>query len=137
MQPKSPFRRDEVRSLITAFIATVAIAGCASHPNDIPAQDVSAARYNNYSCSDLGNEYRQLNNVIAGKSDDQRSLRLNDIYGYIFFPHMPLGRMMSSDREPTIALLKGEQSATVRMAAAKGCPGAWPVPYAGSSFILK
>lgn len=127
------------QSVLIAIMATIAVASCAAHPDDILAEDVSAASYNSYSCFQLGNEYRRLNIALADASDYQRSIRLNDIYGYMpigKFP-MPLGRMMGSDRETGIALLKGEQNATIRMALAKGCLVATQASPQSRDFILR
>ena len=122
-------------------LATIATAGCAAHPDDIAPQDVNDAQYSNYSCPDLANEYRRLNEAIASASDYQRSLRINDVYGYIPAPlplmPMPKGRMMGGDREVQIAYLRGEQAAAIQMAATKGCIRASPIPLAHSGFILR
>ena len=118
----------EVPFVIAALLITMGTAGCAAHPNDIRAQDINAIQYDNYSCSDLSDEYRRVNTAIAGASGEQRSVRLYDIYGYVRPPFMPLGRMLGSDREAQIALLKGEQSATIRAAMTRGCLGATPIP---------
>ena len=127
-----------MRLLVAVVLATIATTGCAAHPNDIAAQDVNPAQYSNYSCPDLANEYRRLNETIASASDYQRSVRIADIYGYIppLFP-MPMGRMMGSDREAQIAYLRGEQVAAIQMAVAHGCVRASPIPLAESGFILK
>ena len=53
-------------ALFLAIVLTT--AGCATHPNDIAAQDMSAAQYTNYSCLELANEYRRLNEAIASAS---------------------------------------------------------------------
>src|SRR5437763_5413450 len=87
-----------VLSAVAALLAAMAAVGCAAHPNDIAPQNVDAAQYSNYSCPDLANEYRRLNEAIAGASDYQRSVRVADIYGYIPVPPvphfpMPTGRM--------------------------------------------
>jgi hypothetical protein len=142
IQGRDSLRRIDVPFVIAAFGAAIATASCAAHPNDIAAQDVYAAQYDNYSCPDLAGEYRRLNGAIAGAGDYQRSVRVSDIYGYmvivpvIHFP-MPLGRMLGSDREAQIAYLEGEQSATIRMALAKGCIRATPIPLTNSGYILK
>ena len=142
MQGRDSLRRVDVPFVVAAFAAAIATAGCAVHPNDIAAQEVNAAQYENYACPDLAGEYRRLNGAIVGASDYQRSVRLSDIYGYmvvvpvIHFP-MPLGRMLGSDREAQIAYLEGEQSATIRMAVAKGCIRATPIPLTNPGYILK
>src|SRR6185503_4845377 len=119
MHRKEAYRDRDAGIVVAVVFATITTAGCATHPNDIAAQDVSAAQYTNYSCLELANEYRRLNEAIASASDYQRSLRVNDIYGYIPAPlplmPMPKGRMMGGDREPQIAYLRGEQDAAIRM----------------------
>jgi hypothetical protein len=142
MHEQSAPRGNDVRFVIAVFVATISAAGCAANPNDIAAQDVSAVQYSNYSCPDLAGEYRRLNGAIAGASDYQRSVRISDIYGYVPIvpvPHvpMPIGRMLGSDREAQIAYLKGEQTATIRTAVAKGCLRATPMPLADSGFIVR
>lgn len=131
-------------TLAAGLFALAALAGCAAHPNDVLPEYVSAAPYNNASCAELGREYGRLNRAIAEADTLQRTIRLTDIYGYIpivpvaHFP-MPLGRMMGKDREESIALMKGNQAAVIRMAAAKRCPGSLPATSATSDspYILK
>lgn len=100
------------------------ISGCASRPESIESAYVSPLEYQDYSCSQLGQELRRIGRKVQEVAGDQSGQATGDAVAMgvglvIFWP--ALFFLIGDDRAEELARLKGESEAVEQAAIAKDC----------------
>jgi hypothetical protein len=108
------------RVLVLLIGATAAIAGCAKSPESIAPAYVSAVNFQSWSCSQLAEEARRLNQALAEASTQQRNARTNDTIGVIFIG-VPVSSLSGDNIAPQIANLKGQIVAVQQAGNLRNC----------------
>lgn len=103
-----------MRKSLSVALATVILASCTTHPDKIAATYVSPTRYASLECSQIDEEFREVQSRVNGLSGDQRRQNRNDKIAtgvgiVVFWP--ALFFLMSDDKKEEIAMLKGEYEA--------------------------
>ena len=104
-----------------AVVAAIAVAGCATLPEDVRPATVSADPYMAMGCDQLSAEKQRLALSVAQTSLAQQKTRTADNSG-VFWLGMPLGSMGGGDHEAELATLKGQAVAVDQARTAKTCP---------------
>jgi hypothetical protein len=104
--------------------AAMLVAGCAVHPNKVPAQYVSSAPYEDMSCERLAREHKSLAAAIEVASDAQEYNANHDALmatvGLLAWPALfAIGG--TGDRADQIGRLLGEHAAVFRAGDMKDC----------------
>ncbi|WP_158747468.1 hypothetical protein [Acidisphaera sp. L21] len=102
-------------------ICVVLLAGCAQAPEDVPAERLSSAPYQAWSCSRLVQEKASLDTQVAGASAKQEKAYIGDTLGVLSIG-LPTASRGNQDDAAHLAHLKGQQNAVVTAAAHIGCP---------------
>jgi hypothetical protein len=108
------------RVLVLLIGAAVAIAGCAKSPESIAPAYVSTVNFQSWSCSQLAEEARRLNQALAEASTQQRNARTNDTIGVIFIG-VPVSSLSGDNIAPQIANLKGQIVAVQQAGNLRNC----------------
>lgn len=117
---------------IGLFAASIALTGCATRPENIPAAYVSEVTFQNWSCEQLGEESAHLSAAYAQAAAQQESARTNDTVGVIFLG-LPVASLSGDNVAPQIANLKGQQEAVRKVMLRKGCTNPQPTLPAGQA----
>ena len=105
------------RALIgMALAAVLAIGACAQSPDMIAPVPVDEARYEGFTCAEMGDEMTRVNSGVALLSAEQSTKQVNDAVGW-FRLLGPAGSATRRDIRSWIALGKGEMEAIERVAA--------------------
>ena len=108
------------RALIGMALAAVAALGaCAQSPDAIAPAPVEEARYQGFTCAEMGHEMARVNHGVALLSAEQSTKQVNDAVGW-FHLLGPAGSVSRRDIRSWIALGKGEMDAIER-AMARRC----------------
>jgi len=100
--------------------AGVALAGCASQPQDIQANNFDAAQYDYMTCAQLADYGNQLNSTLKLATDQESDARTEDVIGYAIFQE-PLGSQRHPAIPAEIADLKGKLVAVQSLQTSKNC----------------
>ena len=107
-----------VRPILIAFVASVALAGCAKKTQDISATYVPASQYEPYLCSQLREEATRVSRRASDVFGDQ-NLK-SSVGAAIYWPKAVVGRA-SGGSDEEVARLKGEMTAIEQASDAKRC----------------
>ena len=104
--------------------ATLALAGCATAPEQIAANYVSPTAYSGQTCSQLNAQAQQLNARLATATGQQTQQANNDaamtaVALVLFWP--AAFWIGGNDQGPAIAQMRGEAQAIQSAAIAQGC----------------
>jgi hypothetical protein len=94
--------------------------GCAKSPESIAPAYVSTVNFQSWSCNQLAEEGRRLNQALAEASTQQRNARTNDTIGVIFLG-LPVSSLSGDNIAPQIANLKGQMVAVQQAGSSKNC----------------
>jgi hypothetical protein len=108
------------RVLVLLIGVAVALAGCAKSPESIAPAYVSSVNFQSWSCSQLAEEGRRLNQALAEASTQQRNARTNDTIGVIFIG-VPVSSLSGDNIAPQIANLKGQIVAVQQAGNLRNC----------------
>lgn len=102
----------------------VIVSGCAKNPDKISATYVSPIQYQNYTCEQIGEEYKRISVRVAEVSGMQEDARERDSVAtgvgvVLFWPAVFF--LAAGDHEDELARLKGEYEALERAAIEKEC----------------
>ena len=104
--------------------ATLALAGCATAPEQIAANYVSPTAYSGQTCSQINAQAQQLNARLATATGQQTQQANNDaamtaVALVLFWP--AAFWIGGNDQSPAIAQMRGEAQAIQSAAIAQGC----------------
>ncbi len=104
--------------------ACLALANCASDPDDVEAQYVSPMTYAQYDCDQISMEMSRINREVATVTGDQEDAATRDAVAtgvgvVLFWP--ALFFLAGSDHSDELGRLKGEQEALETAAIQKKC----------------
>lgn len=119
--------RSQIGSTLAAVSAvTLMVAGCASAP--VKPTYVSSAVYKDYTCAQLEQEYRRVNEHVRTTSTERKGFDMTGIGVGItagrggVYPSVSVGMGRGSDSSnPRLSRLLGERDAVVESARFKGC----------------
>ncbi len=109
-----------MRKVALVLGVALVLAGCAKSPESIAPAYVSAVTYQNWSCAQLSDEGRRLDQALAEASTQQRNARTNDTIGVILLG-LPVSSLSGDNIAPQIASLKGQMVAVQQAAGVKRC----------------
>jgi hypothetical protein len=99
-----------------ALAAVLALGACAQSPDTIVPAPVDEARYQGFTCAEMGHEMSRVNHGVALLSAEQSTKQVNDAVGW-FHLLGPAGSVGRRDIRSWIALGKGERDAIQRVMA--------------------
>ena len=99
-----------------ALAAVLAVGACAQSPDTIAPVD--GARYDGFTCAEMGHEMARVNRGVALLSAEQSTKQVNDAVGW-FHLLGPAGSVSRRDIRSRIALGKGEMDAIERVMAGR------------------
>jgi len=104
--------------------ATLALAGCATAPDQIAAAYVSPVAFSGQTCGQLNAQAQQLNARLAAATGQQAEQASNDaamtaVALVLFWP--AAFWIGGNDQGPAIAQMRGEAQAIQSAAIARGC----------------
>lgn len=102
------------------IILAIAIAGCATKPENIAPAFISEAKYANWTCEAMAKERARYDEALAQASGAQRKARKNDTWGVILIG-IPVSSLSGANVAGEVARLKGEVDALARAQGATGC----------------
>jgi len=115
----SVFRVRASRARIgVALAAVLAVGACAQSPDTIAPVPVDGARYDGFTCAEMGHEMARVNRGVALLSAEQSTKQVNDAVGW-FHLLGPAGSVSRRDIRSRIALGKGEMDAIERVVAGR------------------
>lgn len=105
--------------------ACLALAACASAPEDVTAQYVSPMTYQDYECDDIAEELGRVRGevtLLVGSQEDAatRDAVVTGVGVVLFWP--ALFFLAAGDDSDELGRLKGEQEALETAAIQKNCP---------------
>lgn len=110
----------------STVMATALLVGCASNP--VQPTYVSSAVYKDYTCAQLEQEYRRVNDHIGKASSERKGFDMTGIGVGIsagrggVYPRVSVGMGKSTDgRNPRLSRLLGERDAIAESSRFKGC----------------
>ena len=114
-----------MRPIILATAAALALAGCATSPDQITPSSVSPALYSGQSCAALNTEAHRINSRLAAVTGAQQSRASRDTAmtatAVILFWPAAFFIGAGQDHAAEIAQLRGEAEALAHAARARGC----------------
>ena len=114
----------QLKCLIAA-VAAALIGGCASSSEKIAAQYISPMQYQNYSCSQLGEEAQRFSGRVAQLSGSQDQKATNDalITAAAIVVFWPAAFFVGGNDQTTaeLARLKGEFETIEKVSIQKNC----------------
>jgi hypothetical protein len=116
-------------AIVACAVTAVTVAGCAKRPESISPSYISDIPYQQYSCTQIGQEIMRVENALSAASAQQNQARTNDTVGVIFLG-LPVSSLSGDNVAAEIARLKGEKDALSRAATIKNCslPTSPPAP---------
>lgn len=115
-----------INTIGVAVMAITTLAACAKAPESIAPSYVSEVPYQNYTCTQLGQEKQRLEMAYATASKAQNDARTGDAWG-VFLLGLPTSSLSGGNIAPEIASLKGQMVAVDKTIIAKNCnPGRLP-----------
>jgi hypothetical protein len=102
--------------------AILLLAACAKSPESIAPSYVSEVGFQNWNCSQLGEESARLSAALAQASTQQENARTNDTVGVLLIG-LPVSSLSGDNIAPEIARLKGETEAVRKVSIQKNCAG--------------
>lgn len=106
-----------------ALCASLAVASCASNPDDIGSQFVSPVLYEGYSCDQIRTDLLRIDGRVTVLTGQQRRRASQDAWAVggalIFWP--ALFFLMRGDKADELGRLKGEYDALNTVAQQKQC----------------
>ena len=114
-----------MRPIILATAATLALAGCATSPDQITASSVSPTLYSGMTCPQMRAEAQRINARLATVTGAQESRANRDtamvaVGTLLFWPSLFFVGQ-GQDHAAEIAQLRGEAEALAHAARARGC----------------
>src|SRR5580704_7185645 len=111
--------------IIAMIACALALAGCATHSNDIPAAYVSPIQYQSYSCTQLQEEAARVSARAAAASGAQDQKANNDavatgVGAVLFWPALFLIKGDAASAQE-VAQLKGDMEAIEQANIQKKC----------------
>lgn len=100
-------------------LLVVLLSGCASHPDDIAPESVSAEPYKELSCDALGEELTRSKEALAEASKRQKDKRTTDGVGNVLL--LPGLLSLAKDSSEAVAFYKGEVATLTRELDLRGC----------------
>jgi hypothetical protein len=117
-----------------AGLSMLALANCATRPENVDAKYVSPVGYQNWTCPQLIEERHRLTREVQRVSGLQRENANADAammtVGVVLFWPMLFGLAATRDRKEELGRLKGEYDAVNEAARIKACPVPPPGPTA-------
>ncbi len=112
------------KEILALSCAALALANCASSPENVEAQYVSPMTYDSYECDEISNEMDRIAarvTVVAGEQEDAaaRDAAVTGVGVILFWP--ALFFLASGDHADELGRLKGEQEALETAAIQKKC----------------
>jgi hypothetical protein len=104
------------------IIAISLLAACAKSPDSIAPSYVSEVGFQNWNCTQLGEESARLSSALAQASTQQENARTNDTVGVLLIG-LPVSSLSGDNIAPEIARLKGETEAVRKVSIQKNCVG--------------
>lgn len=104
------------------FVSAIAlaVAGCATRPENIQPAYVTTVTYQTWTCQQLGEEDARLNAAYATAAVAQNHARSNDTVGVLLLG-LPVASLSGENIAPQIASLKGQQDAVHQTEILKNC----------------
>ena len=114
-----------MRPIILAAAAALALAGCATSPDQITAASVSPTLYSGLDCRQITDEAQRINSRLANITGAQQGRANRDttmmaVGTIVFFPALFFVGL-GQDHAAEIAQLRGEAEALSHAARARGC----------------
>lgn len=104
----------------TAILLSAALlAGCASHPDDIAAEQISSRPYRGLDCEGLEEALIRSSNALAEVSKRQKNKRSTDAVGNVLL--LPGLFSLAKDSSEAVARHKGEVQTITLELDKKGC----------------
>jgi hypothetical protein len=112
--------------VVALGVASVALTGCASSPNKIPAQSVSTLPYEQYSCKQLAGEVDRVTRRAVELNASLQKTSSNDaaqmaVGMILFWPALFFLEGGDGPEAAEYGRLKGERDALERVAIQKEC----------------
>ena len=119
--------KTRAKAIAPAAIALLAaiLQGCASHPDSIVPESVSAEPYEGLSCQGLEEELTRAENDLAEVSKRQENKRTQDAVGNVLL--LPGLMSLAKDSREAVAFHKGEVATLRRELDVRGCGTPEPV----------
>ena len=95
-----------MKMIATAALLAFLLSGCASHPDDIPSEQVSARPYKQLDCDGLEEALIRSSNALAEASRRQKNKRTWDGVGNVLL--LPGIASLAKDSREAVARYKGE-----------------------------
>lgn len=113
--------KTRAKAIVPAAIALLAavLQGCASHPDSIVPESVSAEPYEGLSCQGLEEELTRAENDLAEVSKRQENKRTQDAVGNVLL--LPGLMSLAKDSREAVAFHKGEVATIRRELDVRGC----------------
>ena len=113
-----------MKTIVIALAATLALAGCATAPEQIAPAYVSPTAFSGQTCAQLNTAAQRLNAKLASATGQQSEQANNDaamtaVALILFWPAAFF--IGGNDQAPAIAQMRGEASAIQSAAQARGC----------------
>ena len=113
-----------MKTTAITLVAALALAGCATAPEQITPAYVSPAAYSGQTCSQLNAQAQQINARLASATGQQAQQANSDatmtaVALILFWP--ALFFIGGNDQGPAIAQMRGEAEAVRAAAIARGC----------------
>ena len=105
--------------IITVLFAAL-FTGCAKAPQSIAPAYISHVPYQEWTCSQLGQEVVRVDAALTQASVQQQKARGNDIVGVILIG-LPVSSLSGDNIAPQIANLKGQKNAIEQVLITKNC----------------
>ncbi|PLW78452.1 hypothetical protein [Cohaesibacter celericrescens] len=109
-----------MKNILLAVAAALTVAACAQKPDAIAPAYVTPTIYDSFSCKQLGEEHKRLNQAYMQAAGQQNQARKNDIAGVILIG-LPVSSLSGGNVAPQIANLKGQQDAVRTTMIKKNC----------------
>ncbi|MEZ5844895.1 MAG: hypothetical protein R3D27_14325 [Hyphomicrobiaceae bacterium] len=123
MRTAAQFSKAAISTLGAMLVAIV--GGCASSSDKIAAAYISPNQFQNYTCSQLGDEAQRISSHVARVSGIQDEKATNDAIatGVAIVVFWPAAFLISGNDQNTaeLARLKGEMEAIERVSTQKNC----------------
>ena len=98
--------QNQMKMIATATLLAVLLSGCASHPDDIPSEQVSAQPYKNLDCDGLEDALIRSSKALAEASKRQKNKRTWDGVSNVLL--LPGVASLAKDSREAVARHKGE-----------------------------
>lgn len=109
-----------MKRIFLSAMGVLALAGCATAPENITSSYVSPMLYRNWTCEQMAEEGHRLIAAYQTVAVKQNQAVMGDAFGVIMIG-LPISSMTGNNVAPEVAKVKGEHEALMLAAREKGC----------------